>query len=239
MAESCEFPDIAGGISVATVHIFMTDQAVESYEDFYHDDDHVVFSRLSPEGPKRLIEGPAWAFIDWVMPNISGLEMCRRLRSDQRIEGAHVTLVLEDDDAEDKRRALRAGADDYVIGPLDRWKVLDRVLTAVKGPVSPVLDLKFATGRLEIDIAAQQARWDGAAIALRPNEFSLLRYFAENSDRVLTRQDLISGLGKKSPPVDERTVDVWIGRLRSALRSVGAGEAIRTVRPLGYAFDSR
>ena len=69
-----------------------------------------------------------WAFVDWVMPELAGLELCRRLRADSRTADAHVTMVLEEDDAEDRRRALRAGADDYVIGPLTRTAVLDRVL---------------------------------------------------------------------------------------------------------------
>ena len=75
-------------------------------------------------------------------------------------------------------------------------------------------------------------------IALRPNEFRLLRFLAENPNRVLSRQELIAGLGKQEPPIDPRTVDVWIGRLRRAFRSAGAGNPLRTVHAMGYVLDA-
>ena len=93
-------------------------------------------------------------------------------------------------------------------------------------------------GELTINIPAYQARWAGEPVDLSPNEFRLLRFFAENPDRLLTRRELIEGLGKSEPPIDERTVDVWIGRLRRALKAAGAVDPIRTVRAMGYVFDS-
>lgn len=221
-----------------TINIFITGREVETYPPFDHGSARYVFARLHPEGPRRLVEGPICAFVDWVLDDLSGLEMCRRLRADPRTSEAHVTIVLERDDPEDKRRALRAGADDYIVGPLDRRGALDRVLAMRNGPSASVATQVIAKGRLEIDMPALQARWDGRPIALRPNEFRLLRFFAENCDRVLTRADLILGLGKQEPPIDERTVDVWIGRLRRALRRAGAGDPIRTIRSLGYVYDS-
>ncbi len=178
-----------------------------------------------------------WAFVDWVMDELAGLEMCRRLRADPRTADAHVTMVLEADDPEDRRRALRAGADDYVIGPLTRTAVLDRVLALQSRGSERHATRLFELGALVIDMAALQARWAGEPITLRPNEFRLLRFLAENPNRVLTREDLISGLGKREPPIDERTVDVWIGRLRRAIKSAGGGNPLRTVRSLGYVFD--
>lgn len=178
-----------------------------------------------------------WAFVDWVMDDLAGLEMCRRLRADDRTADAHITMVLENDDAEDRRRALRAGADDYVVGPLSRTAVLDRVLALQLRGAERHATQRFEAGALSIDLAALQARWGGAPIPLRPNEFRLLRFFAENPNRVLTRQDLINGLGKREPPIDERTVDVWVGRLRRAIKAAGGGNPLRTVRSMGYVFD--
>lgn len=219
------------------VNIFLTSELGESLEDFVHDQRRFTFDRLGAEGPRRLVEGPMWAFVDWVMPELAGLEMCRRLRADPRTADAHVTMVLEEDDAEDRRRALRAGADDYVIGPLTRTAVLDRVLALQSRGVERQTTRRFELGALTIDMAALQARWNEQPIILRPNEFRLLRFLAENPNRVLTREDLINGLGKREPPIDERTVDVWIGRLRRAIKTAGGGNPLRTVRSLGYVFD--
>ena len=219
------------------VNIFLTSDLGESLEDFVHDHRCFTFDRLGPDGPKRLVEGPMWAFVDWVLPDLAGLELCRRLRADPRTADAHITMVLEADDAEDRRRALRAGADDYVIGPLSRTAVLDRVLALQSRGTERNATRLFERGELVIDMAALQARWNGTAIVLRPNEFRLLRFFAENPNTVLTREDLISGLGKREPAIDERTVDVWIGRLRRAIKAAGGGNPLRTVRSLGYVFD--
>jgi two-component system, OmpR family, phosphate regulon response regulator PhoB len=218
------------------VHIFLTSELGEPLEDFIHDGRRFTFERLMPEGPRRLVEGPLWAFLDWVMDDLAGLEMCRRLRVDPRTCEAHVTMVLEADDIEDRRRALRAGADDYMVGPLTRTRVLDRVL-ALQSNRSEPGTRRIEQGPLVIDLLALQARWQDRPVTLRPNEFRLLRYFAENPNRVLSRGDLIAGLGKGEMPIDERTVDVWVGRLRRAMRQVGAGNPLRTVRSMGYVFD--
>lgn len=219
------------------VHILLTDPLAERLEPFVHDNLRLLFDRLDADGPRRLVDGPVWAFVDWAMPTMSGLEMCRRLRADPRTENAHVTMVLEADDAEDRRRALRAGADDYLVGPVDRRLVLDRVLALHARQQQRHLAQLLEQGPLSIDLAALQARWAGRPITLRPNEYRLLRYFAEHPDQVLSRGALIAGLGKQEPPIDERTVDVWVGRLRRALKESGAGNPLRTVRSMGYVLD--
>lgn len=219
------------------IHIFLTNSLGNGLDDFVHDSRRFTFDYLDADGPRRLVEGPMWAFIDWLMPDLAGLEMCRRLRADARTSEAHITMVLEQDDLEDRRRALKAGADDYVVGPLSRTMVLDRVLALQSRRSDPVSARQIVHGALVINLAALQARWADQPIALRPNEFRLLRFFAENPNRVLSRADLIAGLGKDAAPIDERTVDVWIGRLRRALRQAEAGNPLRTVRSLGYVFD--
>lgn len=220
------------------VNIFLTDAGVAGMDDFLHNGQRFVFGRLRGDGPERLVEGPVWAFVDWVMEDMAGLEMCRRLRADQRTSAAHITMVLEADDSEDRRRALKAGADDYMLGPLDRTSVLDRVLAIDPHLRKRHAPHRFEVGDLTIDMVALQARWAGRPVVLPPNEFRLLRFLAENPDRVLSRAELISGLGKQDPALDARTVDVWIGRLRRALSAAGAGNPLRTVRSLGYVFDT-
>ncbi|MGY6551499.1 MAG: response regulator transcription factor [Erythrobacter sp.] len=219
------------------ITIFLTSPLDQPLDDFVHDAQRFTFDILTPGGPRRLVEGPVWVFVDWVMPDLAGLEMCRRLRADPRMAEAHITLVLEEDDHEDRRRALRAGADDYMIGPLTRTMVLDRVLALKSHRCDAAAVRLIEFGALVINPDALQARWDSRPIALRPNEFRLLRFFAENPNRVLSRAELINGLGKHELPIDERTVDVWIGRLRRALKQAGGGNPLRTVRSMGYVFD--
>ncbi|WP_427968139.1 response regulator transcription factor [Altererythrobacter sp.] len=222
---------------MSVAYIFLTDPVAETLEPFVHDDTEFVFERLDATGPRKLLEGPVWAFVDWVMDDLAGLEMCRRLRADPRINHAHITLVLEEDDLEDRRRALRAGADDYMIGPVDRTTVLDRVLALQAGQSDRHIGDRFQKGNLLIDMAALRAYWSSRPLDLRPNEFRLLRFFAENANQVLSRDALIAGLGKDEAPIDERTVDVWVGRLRRSIKAAGGGNPLRTVRSMGYVFD--
>lgn len=219
------------------IDVLLTSPLPGGMEPFRHDALELIFHKWSDIEQLPLLEGALWAFVDWMLPDIAGLEVCRRLRSDPLTAEAHVTLVLEDDDQEDKRRALRSGADDYMIGPIDRTALLDRVLSRNFTLPAPEPSRTIQTGDLVIDVAGFQARWRGKRLDLMPNEFRLLRYFVEHPDRVFSREQLIAALGKQASPVDERTVDVWIGRLRRALKSVGAGNPLRTVRSLGYIFD--
>jgi two-component system phosphate regulon response regulator PhoB len=220
------------------VNIFLTNPIVEAMEDFVHEERRFRFDRLGPEGPRSEVARPAWIFVDWVLEDLAGLELCRRLSADPRTAQAHLTMVLESDDGHDRRRALRAGADDYMIGPIDRTRVLERVLAADPGPQKRTASDRLEVGDLSIDMTALRARWAGVPVALPTNEFRLLRFLAENPDRMLTREELIAGLGKHDPPLDARTVDVWVSRLRRALKAAGANNPLRTVRSLGYVFDT-
>lgn len=218
------------------IDILVTGALTGGNDHFLHGDLRVVFHNWLGDAPLPLLDGQPWAFVDWVLPDLSGLELCRRLRCDPQTEAAHVTMVLEEDETEVKRRALRAGADDYVIGPIDRSTVLDRVLS-LQLPEAELPARTLRLGDLSLDLSALQARWKDKAIALMPNEFRLLRYLMEQPGQVFSRAQLIAALGKQGQPIDERTVDAWVSRLRRALRNTGAGYPLRTVRSLGYVLD--
>jgi two-component system phosphate regulon response regulator PhoB len=220
------------------IDILLTSDVEGGLAPFRHGELEAVFHKWTDLGELPLLEGALWAFIDWVLPEISGLEVCRRLRCDPLTAQAHITMILDEDDQESRRRALRTGADDYMVAPIDRAALLDRVLSLQLRDHDAGAVRAVTLGNLTIDMAAFQARWQGKPIPLMPNEFRLLRYFVEHPGRVFTRSQLISALGKQEPPVDERTVDVWIGRLRRALKVAGAGNPLRTVRSLGYVFDA-
>ena len=219
------------------VSILATNTEAAQFEPFAHGDTVFAFDLLAASGPRRLVEGPAWAFVDWVMDDLSGLEMCRRLRADPRMRDAHITVVLERDDSDDRRRALQAGADDYAVGPLARQAMLDRVLALHSADRRRGPSLVLELGGLQINVAGEQARWQGKLVPLRPNEFRVLRFMAENPNRVLTRQELVDALGKAGDPEYLRTVDVWIKRLRFGLRNAGAQRLLRTVHGKGYVLD--
>jgi two-component system phosphate regulon response regulator PhoB len=171
------------------------------------------------------------------MPEISGLEMCRRLRAAATTADSHITIILDEADSEARRRAMRAGADDYVIGPLTAELLLDRVQQHLPRPSGSSPQPKLTHGELTLDLTAHVVRWQGSPFPLRPNEFQLLIHFVEHPDQVFSRTCLIQTLGKDSGAIDERTVDVWIGRLRRTLRSHGVPDPLRTVRSMGYVLD--
>ena len=191
---------------------------------------------LSDRPPAQVPSGKVWGFVDWLCPTLSGLELCRRLREAEPTRHAHLTMVLEEPDQEAKRRALLAGADDYLVGPLDATRLLERIesLGAKDTPARTVL----VHGSITIDPAAHQIRVDGQPVPMRPNEFRLLVHFMEHPDQVFSRTALIDQLGKDGEALDERTVDVWVGRLRRSLAAYGAPDPLRTVRALGYVMDS-
>lgn len=180
-----------------------------------------------------------WCFVDWLLPDSSGLEMVRELRDSPATAHAHITMVLDEDSAEARRRALRAGADDYINGPFDADRLIARLRRYRAGTgMTATSAARVASGELIVDRDAHQVRWQGRRIALSPGEFRLLAHFVQNPDRLFTRAALIAMLGKDDGAIDTRTVDVWIGRLRRSLAAQGVPDRLRTVRAMGYVFDS-
>lgn len=177
-----------------------------------------------------------WCFVDWLLPDISGLEICRQLRENPTTRHAHITMLLEEDDIDSKKRALRHGADDYLVGFAHADRLIAR-LCQYRAAQQPATPGRFAQGDLQVDLASYLVRHKGQAIMLAPNEFRLLAHFVENPDKVYSRASLIALLRKDDAQIDERTVDVWIGRLRRALKTQGVPDRLRTVRSMGYVFD--
>lgn len=176
-------------------------------------------------------------FVDWLLPDKSGLEFCRQLKMTDVGRQCHATLVLERADENSQRRALEAGADDYIIGSFDAKTLSHRLALQLsarnKGPELQ----KYVHGGLTLDTASFRAQYNGQTLPLGPTEFRLLTHFAANPDRVFSRQNLIRTLGKDGDIVDDKTVNVWVGRLRKAFSMVGGPDPIRTVRSAGYVFD--
>ncbi|MCB2049982.1 MAG: response regulator transcription factor [Novosphingobium sp.] len=219
------------------INVFLTSDLGDRFDAFEHDELSVTFASMDSNGPRHVIDGTMMAFVDWVLPDISGLEMCRRLRTNPATADAHITIVLERDDSEDRRRALAAGADNYVVGPIDRTSILDRILSVYAQNANRYNTSQLVLGDLVLDTGSYLARWKGKPIDLRSNQFRLMRFFAERPNQLVTRKDVIEGLGKTDQVTDERTVDVWVKRLRRSLTDAGVGNPLRTVHGQGYVLD--
>ena len=194
--------------------ILLTSKQPEFLADLAHALPDLKILAIGPNPPEAHLSNRIWCFVDWLLPEISGLEMCRNLRAAAATAHSHITIVLDEDDDDARRRAMRAGADDYLTGPVSTQLLLDRMRQYLPNTVGKKPQPKLAHGDLTLDLAAHVARWQGAPFALRPSEFRLLIHFVEHPDQVFSRSSLIKVLGKEGEAIDYRTVDVWIGRLR-------------------------
>ena len=187
--------------------------------------------------PDLPLATPYWCFIDWLLPDIAGIELCRRLREHPAMHTAHITMLLPGDDPDARHRSILAGADDYMTGELDIERVFRRLNLDLAEPRITMPKTGLMLGDLQVDTAAYVARYRGTRIRLALNELRLLIHFVKHPNRVYSRNSLIEELGKNGEIIDERTVDVWIGRLRRAFRDNGAPDPLRTVRSVGYVLD--
>ncbi len=198
--------------------------------------------RHTPDGEEALIlakeKAPDIVLLDWMVENLSGIEVCRRLRRDPATANVPIIMLTARGEEEDRIRGLDTGADDYVTKPFSPRELIARV-QAVLRRVRPALageTLRYAD--IEIDTVAHRVRRDGTAIALGPTEFRLLRHFLEHPGHVFSRERLLDSVWGQNSDIELRTVDVHIRRLRKAINEGGRTDLIRTVRSAGYALDA-
>lgn len=198
--------------------------------------------RHTPDGEEALIlakeKVPDIVLLDWMVENLSGIEVCRRLRRDPGTANVPIIMLTARGEEEDRIRGLDTGADDYVTKPFSPRELIARV-QAVLRRVRPALageTLRYAD--IEIDTVAHRVRRDGHAIALGPTEFRLLRHFLEHPGHVFSRERLLDSVWGQNSDIELRTVDVHIRRLRKAINDGGRPDLIRTVRSAGYALDA-
>jgi two-component system phosphate regulon response regulator PhoB len=180
---------------------------------------------------------PDLVLLDWMLPLVSGIEVCRRIRRSPDSRSLPVIILTARGEEADRVRGLDSGADDYVVKPFSPSELVAR-LRAVMRRAQPDAThevLRFAD--VEVDAAAHRASRAGKPIHLGPTEFRLLRYLISRPGRVFTREQLLDAVWGRDVYVEARTVDVHIRRLRKALNVDGAVDVIRTVRSAGYALD--
>ncbi len=182
-------------------------------------------------------ERPVLALIDWMLPDMSGLELTRMLKRDKENEDLGIIMLTARADEHDKVVGLEGGADDYVTKPFSPRELLARIRAVLRRSGSST-DETTAAGGIVLDAAAHRVTVDGKMVKLGPIEYRLLQYLMTHPDRVYSRARLIDRVWGANVYVEERTVDVHIRRLRKALSAYGVDRHIQTVRGAGYRFST-
>jgi len=182
-------------------------------------------------------KNPDLILLDWMLPLLSGVEVCRQLRRAPETKAIPVIMLTARGDEGDRIRGLNAGADDYITKPFSPSELIARIRAVLRRtrPASDAETLQFED--LEMDLAAHKVRRNDREIHLGPTEFRLLRYFLEHPGRVFSREQLLDRVWGPDIYVEPRTVDVHIRRLRKAINADAGTDLIRTVRSAGYALD--
>ncbi len=186
---------------------------------------------LAEEGKPDLI------LLDWMLPRVPGIEVCRRLRSRAENRNTPILMLTARGEESERIRGLDQGADDYITKPFSMNELLARIRAVLRRIRPALAEDKVTCGDIVIDRAAHRVRRAGQEVHLGPTEFRLLDYLMQHPGRVFSREQLLDAVWGSDVYVEARTVDVHIGRLRRALNKETDGDPIRTVRSAGYAFD--
>jgi two-component system phosphate regulon response regulator PhoB len=181
---------------------------------------------------------PDLVLLDWMLPLVSGIEVCRQLRRNPETRAIPIVMLTARGEEGDKLRGLDSGADDYVTKPFSPSELIARIRAVLRRarPVPPDEMLRYED--ISLDLAAHRVRRNGRELHLGPTEFRLLRFFLENPGRVFSREQLLDRVWGRDVYVEPRTVDVHIRRLRKAINGPKERDLIRTVRSAGYALDA-
>ena len=198
--------------------------------------------RVAADGEEALVQVderlPDLIVLDWMLPKISGIEVCRRLRGRAETRNVPIVMLTARGEESDRIRGLDTGADDYVIKPFSMTELSAR-LRAVLRRIRPGLaEDRVHHGDIVVDRVAHRVKRAGREIHLGPTEFRLLDYLMQHPGRVFSREQLLDSVWGSDVYVEARTVDVHIGRLRKALNRDEETDPIRTVRSAGYSLDA-
>ena len=174
--------------------------------------------------------------LDWMMPNLSGIEVCRRLKIRPETRSIPVIMLSARSEEVDKVRGLETGADDYVVKPYSVIELMARVRSQLRRVRPSTVGQRLEFDDITLDAESHKVTRGSDELKLGPTEFRLLSTFMEKPGRVWSREQLLDRVWGRDIYVDTRTVDVHIGRLRKALTQHGGGDPVRTVRGAGYAL---
>jgi len=197
---------------------------------------------VAPDGEEGLLwveeQSPDLVVLDWMLPKVSGIEVCRRLRSRHETRNLPIILLTARGEESDRVRGLDTGADDYLTKPFSMTELVARIRAVLRRIRPGLAEDRISHGDIVIDRVAHRVRRAGKEVHLGPTEFRLLDYLMQHPGRVFSREQLLDAVWGADVYVEARTVDVHVGRLRKALMAEpGAADPIRTVRSAGYSLD--
>ena len=192
------------------------------------------------EADARLKEHlPDLIVLDWMLPGLSGIELCRRLRARPETRTLPIIMLTARGEESERVRGLATGADDYIVKPFSVPELIARVRALLRRASPERMANVLAFGDIELDREKKRVSRAGRSVNLGPTEFRLLEFLLERPGRVFSRTQLLDGVWGSDVYIDDRTVDVHVGRLRKALNRGHSPDPIRTVRGSGYALDDR
>ena len=180
---------------------------------------------------------PDLIVLDWMLPKLSGIEVCRRLRQRNETRNVPIIMLTARGEETDRIRGLDTGADDYVVKPFSMTELAARIRAVLRRLRPGLAEDRVRRGDIVIDRVAHRVKRGGLEVHLGPTEFRLLDHLMQNPGRVFSREQLLDAVWGSDVYVEARTVDVHIGRLRKALGVSETADPIRTVRSAGYSLD--
>jgi two-component system phosphate regulon response regulator PhoB len=182
---------------------------------------------------------PDLVLLDWMLPGFSGIEFCRRLRARAETKTLPIIIVTARGEENDRVRGLSTGADDYIVKPFSIPELLVRVRSLLRRANPALIVSIIRAADIQLDREQCRVTRGKKQIALGPTEYRLLEFFMQNPGRVFSREQILDGVWGREAYVDERTVDVHVGRLRKAINFGAKSDPIRTVRGFGYSFSEK
>jgi len=182
-------------------------------------------------------EQPDLVILDWMLPNVSGIEICRQIRARTETRNLPVIMLTARGDEDDRIRGLNRGADDYVTKPFSMSELMARTQALLRRTNPTAVDSNYVFQDIRMDRDSRRVKRGAREVRLGPTEFKLLEVLIRRPGRVFERSDLLDRVWGQDSDVELRTVDVMVGRLRRALNRRGERDPIRTVRSAGYSLD--
>ena len=181
---------------------------------------------------------PDLILLDWMLPGMSGIEFARKLRSQSRSQNVPIIMLTAKAQEQDKLAGLETGADDYMVKPFSTRELNARIKAVLRRRAPQMIEDRVEVGDLLLDPIAHRVTATGKTVVMGPTEFKLLHFFMTHPERVYSRIQLLDHVWGDHVFIEERTVDVHIRRLRSALEETGQDDMVQTVRGVGYRFTN-